>query len=59
MIPPFAALVAAAAVAVVVVASTIFAAVKNELLGVEDPHWHKPKEEKPETGPVASPPPGT
>jgi len=46
-------------VAVVVVASTIFAAVKNELLGVEDPHWHKPKEEKPETGPVASPPPGT
>ena len=32
------------AVAVVVVSSAIFAALKDELLGHEDPHWHKPKE---------------
>ena len=31
------------AVAVVVVSSAIFAAFKNEFLGHEDPHWHKPK----------------
>ena len=39
-----AAIVAALAVAVVVVSSAIFAALKDELLGHEDPHWHKPKE---------------
>ena len=38
-----AAIVAALAVAVVVVSSAIFAALKDELLGHEDPHWHKPK----------------
>ena len=40
-----AAIVAAVAVAVVVVSSTIFAAFKDEYLGVEDPHWHKPKKQ--------------
>jgi hypothetical protein len=35
--------VAGVAVAVVVVASAIFAACKDEFLGLEDPHWHKPK----------------
>jgi hypothetical protein len=39
-----AAIVAALAVAVVVVSSAIFAALKDELLGHEDPHWHKSKE---------------
>jgi Na+/melibiose symporter-like transporter len=39
-----AAIVAAWAVAVVVFSSAIFAALKDELLGHEDPHWHKPKE---------------
>ena len=39
-----AAMVAAWAVAVVVLSSAIFAALKDELLGHEDPHWHKPKE---------------
>ena len=38
-----AALVAGMAVAVVVVSSAIFAAFKDEFLGHEDPHWHKPK----------------
>ena len=38
-----AALVAGVAVAVVVVSSAIFAAFKDEFLGHEDPHWHKPK----------------
>ena len=38
-----AALVAAVAVAVVVLSSAIFAVLKDELLGHEDPHWHKPK----------------
>ena len=38
-----AAIVAGVAVAVVVVSSAIFAAFKNEFLGHEDPHWHKPK----------------
>ncbi len=38
-----AAIVAGVAVAVVVVSSTIFAAFKDEFLGHEDPHWHKPK----------------
>jgi Na+/melibiose symporter-like transporter len=38
-----AALAAAVAVAVVVVSSAIFAACKDEFLGHEDPHWHKPK----------------
>ena len=38
-----AAIVAAVAVAVVVVSSAIFAAFKDEFLGHEDPHWHKPK----------------
>ena len=37
-------LFAALAVAVVVVSSAIFAALKDELLGHEDPHWHKSKE---------------
>jgi hypothetical protein len=27
----------------VVVSSAIFAAFKDEFLGHEDPHWHKPK----------------
>jgi len=31
------------AVAVVVVSSAIFAAFKDAFLGLEDPHWHKPK----------------
>jgi MFS family permease len=39
-----AAIAAAMAVALVVVSSAIFAACKDELLGHEDPHWHKPKE---------------
>ena len=39
-----AAIVAAVAVAVVVVSSAIFAAFKDEFLGHEDPHWHKPEE---------------
>ena len=38
-----AALAAAVAVAVVVVSSAIFAACKDEFLGHEDPHWHKPE----------------
>jgi Na+/melibiose symporter-like transporter len=38
-----AAMVAGAAVALVVVSSAIFAAFKDEFLGLEDPHWHKPK----------------
>ena len=38
-----AALVAGMAVAVVVVSSAIFAAFKDEFLGHEDPHWHKPE----------------
>ena len=38
-----AAIVAGMAVAVVVVSSAIFAAFKDEFLGHEDPHWHKPK----------------
>ena len=36
-------LVVGVAVAVVVVSSAIFAAFKTEFLGLEDPHWHKPK----------------
>ncbi len=32
------------AVALVVLSSAIFAALKDELLGHEDPHWHKAKE---------------
>jgi Na+/melibiose symporter-like transporter len=36
-------IVAGVAVAVVVVSSAIFAAFKDEFLGHEDPHWHKPK----------------
>ena len=40
-----AAIVAAVAVAVVVVWSTIFAAFKDEYLGVGDPHWHTPKKQ--------------
>jgi hypothetical protein len=35
--------VAGVAVAVVVVSSAIFAAFKDAFLGLEDPHWHKPK----------------
>jgi len=38
-----AAMVAGVAVAVVVVSSAIFAAFKDEFLGLEDPHWHQPK----------------
>ena len=49
-----AAMVAATAVAVVVVSSTIFAAFKDEYLGVEDPHWHKPKKQSPEPPAAAS-----
>ena len=49
-----AALVAAVAVAVVVVSSTIFAAFKDEYLGVEDPHWHKPKKQSPDPPAAAS-----
>ena len=51
-----AAMVAAAAVAVVVVSSTIFAACKDEFLGVEDPHWHKPKKQSSEPSAAASTP---
>ena len=36
-------IVAGVAVAVVVVSSAIFAAFKDEFLGLEDPHWHKAK----------------
>jgi MFS family permease len=36
-------IVAGVAVAVVVVSSAIFAAFKDEFLGHDDPHWHKPK----------------
>ena len=43
-----AALVAGVAVAVVVVSSAIFAAFKDEFLGHEDPHWHKPKAPSPD-----------
>jgi Na+/melibiose symporter-like transporter len=43
-----AALVAAAAVALVVVSSAMFAAFKDEFLGLEDPHWHKPKAPSPD-----------
>jgi fucose permease len=49
-----AAIVAAVAVAVVVVSSTIFAAFKDEYLGVEDPHWHKPKKQSPDPPAAAS-----
>jgi MFS family permease len=35
------------AVAVVVVSSAIFAALKDEFLGLEDPHWHQPKAASP------------
>jgi len=38
-----AAIVVALSVAVVVLSSAIFAALKDELLGHEDPHWHQPK----------------
>jgi MFS family permease len=38
-----AAIVAAVAVAVVVVSSAIFAVLRDEFLGHEDPHWHQPK----------------
>jgi len=38
-----AAMAAALAVAVVVLSSAVFAALKDELLGHEDPHWHQPK----------------
>ena len=51
-----AAIVAAVAVAVVVVSSTIFAAFKDEYLGVEDPHWHKPKKQSSEPSAAASTP---
>src|SRR6185436_11337964 len=43
-----AALVAAEAVALVVVSSAIFAAFKDEFLGLEDPHWHKLKAPSPD-----------
>jgi MFS family permease len=43
MIAEQAAIAASWAVAVVVVCSAIFAAFKDEFLGHEDPHWHKPK----------------
>ena len=49
-----AAIVAAVAVAVVVVSSTIFAAFKDEYLGVEDPHWHTPKKQSPDPPAAAS-----
>jgi len=39
-----AAVVAGVAVALVVVSSAIFAAFKDEFLGLEDPHWHKREE---------------
>jgi len=42
MIVEQAAIAASWAVAVVVVCSAIFAAFKDEFLGHEDPHWHKP-----------------
>jgi hypothetical protein len=42
MIAEQAAIAASWAVAVVVVCSAIFAAFKDEFLGHEDPHWHKP-----------------
>jgi hypothetical protein len=38
-----AARVVGVAVAVVVVSSALFAACKDEFLGLEDPHWHTPK----------------
>ena len=38
-----AAMAAALAVGVVVLSSAVFAALKDELLGHEDPHWHQPK----------------
>jgi hypothetical protein len=47
-IPRQAALVSGAAVALVVVSSAIFAAFKDEFLGLEDPHWHKPKVPSPD-----------
>ncbi len=47
-------IVAAVAVAVVVVSSTVFAAFKDEYLGVEDPHWHKPKKQSPDPPAAAS-----
>ncbi len=47
-----AAVVASVAVALVVVSSAIFAAFKDEFLGLEDPHWHKPKE--PSASPAAA-----
>lgn len=43
-----AAIVAGWAVALVVVSSAIFAAFKDEFLGHEDPHWHKPKAASPD-----------
>ena len=42
MIAEQAAIAASWAVDVVVVCSAIFAAFKDEFLGHEDPHWHKP-----------------
>jgi Na+/melibiose symporter-like transporter len=39
-----AATVAGVAVALVVFSSAIFAALRDEFLGHEDPHWHKAKE---------------
>jgi Na+/melibiose symporter-like transporter len=35
------------AVAVVVVSSAIFVVLKDEFLGLEDPHWHQPKAASP------------
>jgi len=52
-----AALVAGAAVALVVVSSAIFAAFKDEFLGLEDPHWHKPKVPSPDGHGVEPPTP--
>jgi Na+/melibiose symporter-like transporter len=43
-----AALVAGVAVALVVVSSAIFAAFKDEFLGLEDMHWHMPKVPSPD-----------
>ncbi|HEX7232409.1 MAG TPA: MFS transporter [Candidatus Binatia bacterium] len=43
MIAEQAAIVVSWAVTVVVICSAIFAAFKDEFLGHEEPHWHKPK----------------
>jgi MFS family permease len=37
------------AVAVAVVSSAIFALLKDEFLGLEDPHWHQPKAPSPDS----------